>query len=255
MRVLFPALLALGFVSCGEKSPPPPGGSAEAAEPPPLTDPHTLSPSSSCAHCHKDIHESWSGSHHGLAHRDTGDATDAEAFAEREVTQGTAKWKFSGGADKPEIDWQDGEQEISGKPPMAIGYTPLVQYLLATGDGRYQVPDMAWDPEKKEWFSIYGDQDRRPVEWGHWSQRGMNWNSQCAPSAISPGCGKTTMRRATATRPHGSSRAWAARSATVPTGRIPGRTIAGSIPSASTPPSNGPFPAPPALARGRETFP
>ena len=37
---------------------------------------------------------------------------------------------------------------------MAIGLTPLVQYLLATGDGRYQVPDMAWDPEKKEWFSI-----------------------------------------------------------------------------------------------------
>ena len=63
---------------------------------------------------------------------------------------------------------------------MAIGHTPLVQYLLAAGDGRYQVPDQAWDPQGKEWFSIYGDQDRNPDEWGHWSQRGMNWNSQCA---------------------------------------------------------------------------
>jgi len=63
---------------------------------------------------------------------------------------------------------------------MAIGVDPLVQYLLHTGDGRYQVPDLAWDPAKKEWFSIYGDDQRSPHEWGHWTERGMNWNSQCA---------------------------------------------------------------------------
>jgi predicted CXXCH cytochrome family protein len=152
----------------------------EAVCPPPLTDADALSTSSTCAHCHADIHETWSGSHHGLAHRDTGSTTDAEAFADQEIPQGSARWKFSGGAEKPTIEWQDGEDKIGGVSPMAIGLTPLVQYLLATGDGRYQVPDMAWDPEKKEWFSIFGADQRSPEEWGHWTQRGMNWNSQCA---------------------------------------------------------------------------
>lgn len=109
---------------------------------------------------------------------------DDEAFAGQVVKSGDAEWTFSGGKEHPVIRWEDkaaeGVEAIEGEPPMAIGVTPLVQYLLSTGDGRYQIPDMAWDPAKKEWFNIYGDQNRRPEEWGHWTQRGMNWNSQCA---------------------------------------------------------------------------
>jgi len=63
---------------------------------------------------------------------------------------------------------------------MAIGYRPLIQYVLDFGKGRYQVPDAAWDPIKQEWFSMFGTDQRQPQEWGHWTQRGMNWNSQCA---------------------------------------------------------------------------
>ena len=179
--------LTLLIAACGEKESPSPGSGATtpaAPAPPPVEDPATLAESSKCLACHADAHEAWKGSHHALAHRDTGTPVDAEAFADRSVRLGDASWRFSGGAGEPTIRWEDqqaeGVEAIEGEPPMAIGLDPLVQYLLATGDGRFQVPDMAWDPARKEWFSIYDEQNRRPDEWGHWTQRGMNWNSQCA---------------------------------------------------------------------------
>lgn len=45
---------------------------------------------------------------------------------------------------------------------------------------RQQVLELCYDPAKHEWFNVYGDEDRQPGEWGHWTGRGMNWNSQCA---------------------------------------------------------------------------
>jgi tetratricopeptide (TPR) repeat protein len=45
---------------------------------------------------------------------------------------------------------------------------------------RQQVLELCYDPAKHEWFNVYGDEDRKPGEWGHWTGRGMNWNSQCA---------------------------------------------------------------------------
>ncbi|GAA5483062.1 ammonia-forming cytochrome c nitrite reductase subunit c552 [Haloferula sargassicola] len=183
MRALSGSLLvALLVAGCGEKEASPEVAAAPA--PPQPLDPAGLARSSECTACHRGAHDAWAGSHHALAHRDTGEATDAEAFAGQKVAHGQASWTFSGGAENPHIEWQDpragDDDDPSGKPPMAIGHTPLVQYLLATPDARYQVPDMAWDPAEKEWFSIYGDEDRAPDEWGSWTQRGMNWNSQCA---------------------------------------------------------------------------
>jgi predicted CXXCH cytochrome family protein len=140
--------------------------------------------STECLDCHRQIAESWQGSHHALAHRDIGTPADGPAFAGHEVAEGDASWKFSGGAAAPEIRWEDlaapQVKPIQQKPPMAIGYDPIVQYLLDVGNGRYQVPDMAWDPANEDWYSIYQGDNRRPHEWGHWTQRGMNWNSQCA---------------------------------------------------------------------------
>ncbi len=181
------APLIFGLAACGEKEQEVGTGGAADEVPvtvPPLEDPSTLAESSKCLACHQDAHEKWMGSHHQLAHRDTGTAEDADAFAGQEITMGDAHWIFKGGAENPQIHWDDKQatdvEPVDESPPMAIGYTPLVQYLLSKGDGRYQVPDMAWDPINKEWFSIYDDQNRRPEEWGHWTQRGMNWNSQCA---------------------------------------------------------------------------
>jgi tetratricopeptide (TPR) repeat protein len=65
-------------------------------------------------------------------------------------------------------------------PAGVIAKYPLWQYLIEFPGGRLQATELAWDPAGKEWFNVYGDENRRHWEWGHWSQRGMNWNSMCA---------------------------------------------------------------------------
>ena len=120
---------------------------------------------------------------HALAHRKVGKVEDAWAFRPHELQLGKTRWKFSGGETTPRIEWRDEGSDvppISLVPQMAIGYRPLVQYVLDFGKGRYQVPDASWDPLKQEWFSMFGSDQRQPHEWGHWTQRGMNWNSHCA---------------------------------------------------------------------------
>jgi predicted CXXCH cytochrome family protein len=142
---------------------------------------HALIPQSmQCGACHGEEFKVWSGSHHSWANRPVMARHDAEAFAGFEVRQGPSLWNFSGGP-KPALRWEDpGGETIDRNPDLVIGLTPLIQYLVKTENGRWQAPDMAWDVNAKEWFSIYGEENRRPHEWGHWTQRGMNWNSQCA---------------------------------------------------------------------------
>ena len=176
---LFPILILAG--GCGKPSAPAPAAprpqfEGVSAHP----DPSLVPQSRQCAVCHEDVFQVWSGSHHAWANRTIQPHLDAAPFLAGEVRQGDQTiWEFKGGG-KPELVWKDGAKEIRGNPTLLIGYTPLIQYLVSIGNGRLQAPDMAWDVDKKEWFSIYGGENRRPEEWGHWTQRGMNWNSQCA---------------------------------------------------------------------------
>ena len=61
-----------------------------------------------------------------------------------------------------------------------IGHDPLLQYLTLLPGGRYQVHEASYDPKSNQWFYVYGDDLRNPGEFGHWTGRGMNWNSFCA---------------------------------------------------------------------------
>src|SRR5581483_1242825 len=61
-----------------------------------------------------------------------------------------------------------------------IGIDPVRQFLTASSGGRWQVHELSYDPKTNQWFDVYGDEDRQPGEWGHWTGRGMNWNSRCA---------------------------------------------------------------------------
>jgi len=61
-----------------------------------------------------------------------------------------------------------------------IGEDPLRQFLVKFPSGRYQAHEVAYDPHRKESFNIFGKENRRAGEWGHWTGRGMNWNSNCA---------------------------------------------------------------------------
>lgn len=138
--------------------------------------------SASCRECHEEAWNEWRTSHHARAQRDLDPALDDVAFQPMRSIQHGTQLSF---ADEKNDRYRiitmgpDGEQQPF-EPAGAIGVDPLWQYLIPTERGRVQVTELAFDPDKQEWFNVYGDEDRRHDEWGHWTQRGMNWNSMCA---------------------------------------------------------------------------
>ncbi len=138
--------------------------------------------SESCRECHQEEYALWRKSNHALAERRLDPADDRAAFApprsfhhgtqitDLAWTNQTARVTTTGPAGKPEAYF----------PPRVIGNDPLRQFLVPFPGGRLQVLEAAYDPRTNQWFDVYGDEDRLPGEWGHWTGRGMNWNYMCA---------------------------------------------------------------------------
>ncbi len=137
--------------------------------------------SESCAECHQDLYDLWATSNHAHAQRDMSDELDHPAFTPpRTVTHGSQTSHVAVKEGRYTITTKGPEGEVRDfHPEGVLAYRPLRQYLIPFSDGRLQATELAYDPAKDEWFNVYGDEDRRPDEWGHWSQRGMNWNSMC----------------------------------------------------------------------------
>ncbi len=115
--------------------------------------------SASCRECHREIFQAWQDTDHALANRPVDPVGDAGALASFRPPAGIG----------------------SGRPPeFVLGHRPLWQPLIAAEGGRWQPHELAFDPAKREWFNVFGREERQPGEWGHWTGRGMNWNSMCA---------------------------------------------------------------------------
>jgi len=155
----------------------------------PISFPHvaldTNSPyagSDSCKDCHRADYDLWVQSHHALAERPLQPATDRAAFKRTR--------SFKHGSETTTVRIENGEYRIvtrglDGKvQPYRVervfGHDPLIQFLTLLPGGRYQVHEASYDPKAKQWFYVYGDDLRFPGEFGHWTGRGMNWNSMCA---------------------------------------------------------------------------
>ncbi len=177
MKCLFPiGLLVVPVLSCA------------AEEQRPHWDESALSISRKCAECHRKEYDLWKGSDHAWAWRQPKAALDAEAFAGQRIKAHGMELEMQRDAEgKLQMrDVATGKVYTVGG---VIGREPLVQYLLNWKDGGLQTPSAAWDVEKKEWFDVFRDDalqqerggaERKPGEWGHWTGRGMNWESQCA---------------------------------------------------------------------------
>jgi tetratricopeptide (TPR) repeat protein len=138
--------------------------------------------SESCRTCHAEEHAKWQGSHHGLAERPATVALDGAAFhPPRLLKSGSQSWQMrTNGAELQFITAGLSGGAETFKADRAIGVDPLLQYLVPAGNGRWQTVEMTWDPHRGEWFNVFGDEDRKPGEWGHWTGRGMTWNHMCA---------------------------------------------------------------------------
>ncbi|AOS43625.1 Tetratricopeptide repeat protein [Lacunisphaera limnophila] len=115
--------------------------------------------SASCRECHAEIFQAWSTTDHALANRPVDPPADAAAFASFHPPAGVGP---------------------GTAPEFILGHKPLWQPLLPAPGGRWQPHELAYDPVKHEWFNVFGPENRQAGEWGHWTGRGMNWNSMCA---------------------------------------------------------------------------
>ena len=136
--------------------------------------------SASCQSCHRDEYDQWKKSNHGLAERPVS-AVDAEAFRPETFAHGTQHTDIrSIGGDHRIVALGPNKRYETYMVERVIGNDPLRQFLAKFSGGRYQALEAAYDPNRHQWFNVYGTEDRQPGEWGHWTGRGMNWNSMCA---------------------------------------------------------------------------
>jgi predicted CXXCH cytochrome family protein len=135
----------------------------------------------SCRSCHEQAHALWHGTDHALANRRMSPEADGPAFAAGETVHGgKGRVRMAWTAEGPEMRVPMGEGEETFRPDFVLGHRPLRQFLVPTAGGRWQPVEWAWDPAQGDWFNVFGDEQRQPGEWGHWTGRGMNWNSMCA---------------------------------------------------------------------------
>jgi predicted CXXCH cytochrome family protein len=134
-----------------------------------------------CAPCHQEIFDAWAQSQHARANRLVNTAIDRAAFhPDRSLTHGGFTTSFSLRGTQAWIRTQGPAGDHTHRAEAAIGVTPLVQYLVPFPGGRLQAVDIAHDPRTNEWFDTFPGENRQPHEWGFWTNRALNWNSQCA---------------------------------------------------------------------------
>ena len=173
-----------------------PGKQAKTGKLPPVVEPEpqaqaAYAGSSSCKDCHQEAYELWATSNHRHAERRPQPELDQHAFEPaRSFQHGTQTTSVLRDGDRYEIV-SVGLSKHPGTNVVArvIGHDPLRQFLCEAPGGRYQAMEAAFDPLRREWFNVYGKEDRQPGEWGHWTGRGMNWNDMCA------GCHNTRLRK------------------------------------------------------------
>ncbi len=119
----------------------------------------SLQTSAACLECHATQFGAWRETDHARANRPVHLVADAKALATFQPPVGIGP---------------------GTTPDLVLGSKPLWQPLLPAPGGRWQPHELAFDSVKKEWFNVFGTEERRPGEWGHWTGRGMNWNSMCA---------------------------------------------------------------------------
>ncbi len=138
--------------------------------------------SPSCKSCHEEAFHLWANSHHALAERPIDPGLDASAFESYfTIRHGSQRSRVQRSGDRFQLltTGLDGRQQAF-TAQRVIGVEPLRQFLVPASGGRLQVTELAFAPQHLDWFDVYGEDDRRPGEWGHWTGRGMTWNSMCA---------------------------------------------------------------------------
>ena len=134
-----------------------------------------------CARCHAEAYELWLGSDHDNAMDMATDDTVLGDFDNAEFTHAgiTSRFYRRDGAFFVNTEGPGGEMgEFEIK--YTFGIEPLQQYLVPFPGGRLQALPVAWDTERRRWFTLNPDTVIAPDDWLHWTRNGQNWNGMCA---------------------------------------------------------------------------
>lgn len=139
-----------------------------------------------CIDCHKTEYDLWQRSDHRKAMDIATDSSVLGDFNNSKFVSMNGKETFFYKKDGKFFVRTEG---IGGKTQdleitHTFGYTPLQQYLIPFEDGKFQCLPIAWNTEKKEWFSlpdmVYPDENLTPTNWLYWTNGGQNWNGMCS---------------------------------------------------------------------------
>lgn len=136
--------------------------------------------SASCQKCHEEEFADWAKSHHSLAERNI-ETNDLRAFQHPVFSGGLSNIQAFVTNGQPHVITENLQSKLEDfKIERVLGESPVRQFLVSFPGGRFQTLEASYDPRSNVWFDVYANENRRPGEWGHWTGRGMNWNSQCA---------------------------------------------------------------------------
>ncbi|MBE1281782.1 MAG: hypothetical protein GJ676_00575 [Rhodobacteraceae bacterium] len=137
--------------------------------------------SETCAGCHVEETEAWTGSHHDLAWEEPSPDTILADFDHRSFDLDGVEIRFLTREDRFLVETDAPDGTVVSYPVVAVaGIEPLQQYIVETEPGRYQSLDAVWDTENERWYDLYPDQDIAAEDGLHWTGPYKNWNARCA---------------------------------------------------------------------------
>ncbi|MDJ0653059.1 MAG: HEAT repeat domain-containing protein [Xanthomonadales bacterium] len=187
MRFL-PVFFGLFLLGCGEQPGPQTPEQESAAPATGETAPEKLGyvGSSTCGRCHAKAYADWQESHHAQAMAEASADNVLADFTRPPLDHFADETQFIGSSQGPALSAVDGTGQRRDFPVThTFGVSPLQQYLVPYGSGRYQAHTAAWDSRPRadggqRWFHLQPDIPTPPGDPLHWAGELQNWNSQCA---------------------------------------------------------------------------
>jgi len=137
-------------------------------------------PDRECLACHTEQAGRWAESKHAHAMAAANPKTVLGDFANAHFNGSGEAARFERQGDRNFVVTADATGKQQRFPvEYTFGVRPLQQVLLPQPGGRLQAFTLAWDTERKQWFSLHPDGPVPPGDNLHWTGRYQNWNLMC----------------------------------------------------------------------------
>lgn len=134
-----------------------------------------------CKSCHEEQVTAWTDSHHDKSMQHASKEAVLGDFNNASFIHFGVTTRFYTKGDKFYVQTEGPEGKIEHyQIQYTFGFEPLQQYLIESPQGKLQALSVVWDNHKKQWYSLYPDEDIQHDDWLHWTGGGQNWNSMCA---------------------------------------------------------------------------